>query len=93
VRSALLALVCLAGVSAVGSVVAAAQSATAQISGTVVDAAGDVLPGAAVALESVGSGAPRPDAPDVPVGRVVASMVSDETGRFEFTASAGIYTL
>jgi hypothetical protein len=78
VRGALLALVCLASVWAVGSVVTAAQSATAEISGTVVDAAGHVLPGAAVALEAVGSGAPRPDAPDVPAGRVVASTGAGE---------------
>ena len=83
--------VCLLLFWAAGSLAIRAQAPTAQVSGTVVDPAGHILPGVAVTLESVAGGPPSIDAPAT---SVVASTITSGTGRFEFDAlSAGTYVV
>ena len=90
-RCRLFGLVCLLLFWAAGSLTIRAQAPTAQISGTVVDPTGHILPGVAVTLESVAGGPPTIDAPAT---SVVASTITSETGQFEFDAlSAGTYVV
>ena len=68
-----------------------AQTPTAQISGTVVDPAGHILPGVAVTLETVERGFPPIVASAT---SVVASTMTSATGQFAFDAlSAGTYVV
>ena len=72
-RCRLFGLVCLLLCWAAGSLAIRAQAPTAQISGTVVDPVGHILPGVAVTLESVPGGPPTVDAPAT---SVVASTIT-----------------
>ena len=62
-RCRLFGLVCLLLFWTAGSLAIRAQAPTAQISGTVVDPAGHILPGVLVTLESVAGAPPTIDAP------------------------------
>ena len=78
-------------VLAAGSPPLHAQSRAAQISGTVVDPVGHVLPGVTVTLEMVEGGTP---AISLPPGGVVASTVTSGTGQFTFEmVQAGTYAV
>ena len=68
-------------VLAAGSLPVYSQTPAAQISGTVVDPDGHVLPGVTVTLETVEGGTP---AISLPPGGVVASTVTNEAGQFTF---------
>ena len=81
VRCCLFWLVCLLLFWADGSLPIHAQAPTTQISGTVVDPAGHILPGVVVTLESVEGGPPTID---TPATSVVASTITSETGQFEW---------
>ena len=78
-------------VLAAGSPPLHAQSRAAQISGTVVDPVGHVLPGVTVTLEMVEGG---PSAIGLPARGTVASTVTSGTGQFTFeTVPAGTYAV
>ena len=79
--------VCLVWLWAVGLGSAYAQTPSAGIAGTVVDAAGQVLPGATITLTSEPSDTSRP-------ADVIAVTVANEIGRFDLDGlAAGTYSV